>query len=166
VGADLIFACFSAGACAHRLSFAALVLVATALASPARADRCDDLAKELKTQIDGVAIGKTAANVIYLSHPAAAAFRLGCPSRSFKNQVYGAASARKPSPAFENLIASAAAIVFTIPKPDTSRAVSRCFGRLGLLRGNDVSTRFRRLDMRCTRSKTDATIAISRGNDE
>lgn len=160
-----MFACFAAGAKCCRLSFAVLALTA-ALASPARADRCDDLAKELKAQIDGIAIGKTAANVIYLSHPSAASLRLGCPSRNFKNQVFGAAPARKPSPAFQELIASAAAIVFTIPRPDTARAVSRCFGRLGLLRGNDVSTRFRRLDMRCTRSKTDATIAISRGNDE
>lgn len=160
-----MFAYLAAGAFSRRSSFAVLALAVT-LASPARADRCDDVANELKTQIDGVAIGKTAANVIYLSHPAAASFRLGCPSRTFKNQIFGATSARKPSPAFQDLIASAAAIVFTIPKPDTARAVSRCFGRLGLLRGNDVSTRFRRLDMRCTRSKTDATIAISRGTEE
>ena len=42
----------------------------------------------------------------------------------------------------------------------------RCLGRVGLLRGNDVTTRFRRLDMRCTRTKTDVAIAISRGSDE
>src|SRR5258705_13882159 len=30
--------------------------------SPALADRCDDLAGQLKSQIDGVAIGRTAAN--------------------------------------------------------------------------------------------------------
>lgn len=160
-----MFASLSAGALTRRLSLAALALTA-ALASPARADHCDELAAQLKAQIDGVAIGKTAANVIFLSHPAAASLRLGCPSRTFKNEVYGASPARKPSPAFEDLIASAAAIVFTVPKPDTARAVSRCFGRLGILRGNDVTTRFRRLDMRCTRSKTDATIAISRGADE
>jgi hypothetical protein len=34
------------------------------------------------------------------------------------------------------------------------------------LYGNDVSTRYRRLDMHCTRTKTDASIAVSRGTDE
>jgi hypothetical protein len=37
---------------------------------------------------------------------------------------------------------------------------------MGILRGDDIKMRFSRLDMRCTRSKTDATIAISRGRDE
>ncbi|KIZ40325.1 MULTISPECIES: hypothetical protein [Rhodopseudomonas] len=135
-------------------------------AAPARADRCDDLAKELRSQIDGITIGRTAANVIYLSHPAAKQLRLGCRSRRVSNEIYGATDARKPSPAFRQLIASAAAIVFTIPKPDTLRGVNRCLGRLGLLRGNDITTRFRRLDMNCTRSKTGATVTISRGRDE
>ena len=39
--------------------------------SPARADRCDDLAAQLKGQIDGLKVGITAARVIYLSHPLA-----------------------------------------------------------------------------------------------
>ncbi|QDL98500.1 hypothetical protein FLL57_14835 [Rhodopseudomonas palustris] len=144
----------------------ALALAALTLASPARADHCDDLAKQLKAQIGGVGIGKTAANTIYLSHPAAKALRLGCPSRTVKNEIYGQAPARKPSPAFVELIASAAAIVFTIPKPDTLRGVKRCFGRVGLLRGNDIKTRFRRLDMRCARTKTDSSISISRDSSE
>ncbi|PPQ41174.1 hypothetical protein D4Q71_15470 [Rhodopseudomonas palustris] len=147
-------------------SLTVLTLAALTLATPARADRCDDLAKQLKAQIDGIGIGKTAANMIYLSHPAAKALRLGCPSRTVKNEIYGQASARKPSPEFQDLIASAAAIVFTIPKPDTLRGVKRCFGRVGILRGNDIKTRFRRLDMRCTRTKTDASISITRDSSE
>jgi hypothetical protein len=146
---------------------AALAVAAIALAaSPARADRCDDLAKQLKAQIDGLGVGKTAANVIYLSHPAAKSLRLGCPSRTVKNEIYGLAPSRKPSPQFQELIASAAAVIFTIPKSDSLRGVKRCFGRVGLLRGNDIKTRFRRLDMRCARTKTESSIAISRDKDE
>ncbi len=134
--------------------------------SPARADRCDDLARQLRDQIDGLNVGRTAANVIYLGHPAAKQVRLGCASRSVSNEFYAAANSRKPSPAFLNLVASGAAIVFTIPKPDTLAGASRCLGRMGIFRGDDIKIRYRRLDMRCTRSKTSASIAISRGNDE
>jgi hypothetical protein len=149
------------------LMSAAALLTATALtASPARADRCDDLAGQLKGQIDGISIGRTAANVIYLSHPAAKQIRLGCANRSVSNEFYAAADSRKPAPAFLNLVASAAAIIFTIPKPDTLKGATRCIGRMGLLRGDDIKLRYRRLDMRCTRSKTSATITISRGKDE
>ena len=144
----------------------ALLVGAVLAASPARADRCDDLARQLKDQIDGLSIGRSAANVIFLSHPAAKQVRLGCANRNISNEFYAAADSRKPSPAFLDLVASGAAIVFTIPKPDTLRGASRCLGRLGILRGDDVKLRYRRLDMRCTRSKTSATIAISRGNDE
>ena len=56
-------------------------------ASPARADRCDDLAGQLKNSIDGIAVGKTAANVIYLSHPQAKELSLGCSGRSYSNQL-------------------------------------------------------------------------------
>ena len=38
--------------------------------------------------------------------------------------------------------------------------------RMGLLRGDDVQMRYRRLNMHCTRTKTSADIAVSRGNDE
>ena len=140
-----------------------LALLATA--SPARADRCDDLANSLASQVDGLSVGRSAANVIYLAHPAAKQVRLGCAGRSVSNEFYAAADSRKPSPAFINLAASGAAIVFTIPKPDTIKGVSRCLGRLGILRGDDIKLRYRRLDMRCTRSKTTVTIAISRGID-
>jgi hypothetical protein len=148
------------------LAALAMALAAGLAASPARADRCDDLAAQLKGQIDGIAIGRTAANSIFLSHPAAKQVRLGCASRNVKNELAATADSRKPSPAFQELVASAAAIVFTIPKPDTLRGVSRCFSRVGILRGDDITTRYRRLDMRCSRGKTDSSITLSRGNDE
>ena len=59
-----------------KLQFRRLTLFAAALAllaaipltvsgtSPARADRCDDIAGQLKGQIDGLKVGITAANVI------------------------------------------------------------------------------------------------------
>ena len=147
------------------LSLLTLLGTAALTASPARADRCDDLARSLASQVDGLSVGRSAANVIYLAHPAAKQVRLGCAGRSVSNEFYAAADSRKPSPAFTNLVASGAAIVFTIPKPDTLKGVSRCLGRMGIFRGDDVKLRYRRLDMRCTRSKTSATIAISRGKD-
>lgn len=148
--------------------FAALALLAATVltGSAARADRCDDVAGQLKNQIDGLSLGKTAANVIYLSHPAAKQLSLGCSGRSYKNQIYAKADARKPKPAFLDLVAGTAAIIFTLPKDDMLRGATRCIKRMGLLHGNDVSIRYRRLDMRCTRTKTDASIAISRGSDE
>jgi hypothetical protein len=148
--------------------FAALALLgAVALtASPARADRCDDLAGQLKNQIDGLTVGKTAANLIYLSHPQAKELTLGCAGRNYSNQLYAKADSRKPKPAFLNLVASATAIIFTLPKDDMLSGATRCIKRMGLFRGDDVKTRYRRLDMRCVRTKTDASITISRSTDE
>ena len=144
------------------------ILAALALlgASPARADRCDDLAKQLKNQIDGLDVGKTAANVIYLSHPQAQEISLGCAGRSYSNQLYAKSSSRKPAPAFVELVASGTAIIFTLPKDDMMKGVTRCIKRMGLIHGDDVTTRYRRLDMRCSRTKTDASIAVSRSRDE
>jgi hypothetical protein len=155
----------STARCAVAMALLALFMLAFNPA-PARADRCDDLAGQLKSQIDGVTIGKTAANVIYLQHPAAKQVRLGCFSRNVTNELYAAADSRKPSPAFINFAASAAAVIFTIPKPDTLAGVTRCIKRMGFLRGDDIKIRYRRLDMQCTRTKTSASIAISRGKDE
>src|SRR5712671_4677135 len=145
---------------------AALALLTTLSASPAHADRCDDLAGQLKSQIDGLAVGKTAANVIYLSHPQAKEITLGCAGRNYSNQLYAKSGSRKPKPAFIELVASASAIIFTLPKDDMLRGATRCIKRLGLLRGDDVKMRYHRLDMECTRTKTEAAIAISRGKDE
>lgn len=135
-------------------------------ASPARADRCDDIAGQLKGQIDGLKVGITAANVIYLSHPQARELTLGCRGRNFTNELYAKADSRRPKPAFLELVATAAAIVFTIPKPDMLTGATRCIRRMGLLHGDDVSMRYRRLEMNCTRTKTEASIAISRGTDQ
>ena len=143
----------------------ALALISLA-ASPARADRCDDLAGQLKSQIDGLAVGKTAANLIYLSHPQARQMTLGCSGRNYSNQLYAKSGSRKPKPAFLDVAASAAAIIFTMPKDDMLRGATRCVRRMGLLHGDDVKMRYRRLDMRCSRTKTEASIAISRGRDE
>jgi hypothetical protein len=148
------------------ISSAVFALLATiALACPARADRCDDLATQLKGQIDGLSVGKTAANVIYLSHPQAKQLRLGCASRSVTNELLATSDARKPKPEFLDLVAKASAVIFTVPLDDTLRGATRCIKRMGILRGDDIKMRFRRLDMHCTRTKTDATITISRGKD-
>lgn len=145
---------------------ATLALLTTLGASPARADRCDDLASQLKNQIDGLGVGKTAANLIYLSHPQAKEITLGCASRNVTNQLFAKADGRKPTPAFLDLVASAAAIIFTLPKDDMLRGATRCIKRMGIIHGDDVATRYRRLDMRCARTKTEASITISRGTDE
>src|SRR3954464_14389845 len=149
------------------LSGSALFLLASAaLASPAFADACDDLAAQLKGHIDGLAVGKTAANVIYLAHPAAKELRLRGPGRRVSNELLAPAEARKPKPEFLDLVAKAAAVIFTVPVDDTVKGTTRCIRRMGILRGDDIRLRFRRLDMHCTRTKTDATITISRGKDE
>jgi hypothetical protein len=145
---------------------AALALLVALGASPARADRCDDLAGQLKSQIEGLAVGKTAANLIYLSHPQARELTLGCAGRNFSNQLFAKSDSRKPTPGFLNLVASAAAIIFTLPKDEMLNGATRCIKRMGLFRGDDVATRYRRLDMRCVRTKTEASISISRGTDE
>ena len=155
-----------------RRPFRRSILLAAALASlaafataPARADRCDDTANQLKNGIDGLTIGRTAAGVIYLSHPQAKELTLGCSSKNFSSQLYAKSDSRKPKPPFLDLVATAAAIIFTLPKSDMQKGASRCMRALGLFR-DDASTRYRRLDMHCTRSKTDASIAISRALDQ
>jgi hypothetical protein len=146
--------------------FAIITLMVALGPSPARADRCDDLANQLKSQIDGLAVGKTAANVIYLSHPKAKEIRLGCAGRNYSNQLYAKSETRKAPPAFLDLVGSAAAVIFTLPKDEMLRGATRCIKRVGILHGDDVSMRYRRLDMRCNRTKTDISIAISRGTNE
>lgn len=151
-----------------RISTLAAALLATIAlgASPARADRCDDIANQLKSQIDGIKIGITAARVVYLSHPQAKELSLGCRGRDYSNELFAKADSRKPKPEFFELVANAGAIIFTIPKPDVLTGATRCIKRMGLLRGDNVTMRYRRLDMVCTRTKTEASIAISRGKDE
>lgn len=151
----------------RRLTASFYLAAATMLASsPALADRCDDLAAQLRGQIDGLHVGKTAANAIFLSHPATTQLILGCSNRKFTNELIAGADSRKPKPEFYDLVARASAIIFTIPIADTLRGVTRCIKRMGLLHGDDVQTRYRRLNMHCTRTKTSAAIAVSRGRDE
>jgi hypothetical protein len=152
----------------HRsILLAAMLAVLSALAaSPARADRCTDIANQLKGQIDNLKVGITAANIIYLSHPLAKEMSLGCASRKYANELYVKGDSRKPKPEFIAFVAGAAAIVFTLPKDELLKGVSNCMSRMGIFRGDDVSIRYRRLDMNCTRTKVDAAIAISRGLDQ
>jgi hypothetical protein len=149
------------------ISAATFALLATlALTSPAYADRCEDIAGQLKSQIDGLQVGITAARVVYLSHPDAREMSLGCRGRDYSNELYAKADGRKPKPAFYELVARAAAIVFTVPKDDTLKGATRCIKRMGIFRGDNVKIRYRRLDMVCNRTKTEAAIAISRRKDE
>jgi hypothetical protein len=145
---------------------AAAVFLVTASATPARADRCEDIANQLKSQIDGLKVGITAANVIYLSHPMAKELSLGCANQKYSNELYAKADSRKPKTEFVQLVASAAAIVFTLPKDDMLKGASRCFSRMGIFRGDDVNIRYKRLDMNCTRTKAEVAIAIERGKDQ
>jgi len=136
-------------------------------ASQARADdRCDDIANQLKTHIEGLKVGITAANTIHLSHPLATELSLGCSGRNFKNELYAKTDSRKPGPAFLDLVSGAAAIIFTSPKDNTLIGVARCIKRMGLLRGDTVKMRYRRLDFECTRTRTEASITILRRTDE
>ena len=147
--------------------FAAMLAAISAFAaSPARADRCTDISNQLKEQIDGLKVGITAANIIYLSHPMAKEMSLGCASRKYANELYVKSDSRKPKPEFIAFVAGAAAIVFTVPRDELLKGVSSCMSRMGIFRGDDVSIRYRRLDMNCTRTKVDAAIAISRGIDQ
>ncbi|OKO86897.1 hypothetical protein AC629_15560 [Bradyrhizobium sp. NAS80.1] len=146
---------------------AAAIAGLVTLASPARADQCDDIAKQLASGIDKLKVNFKAANIIYLTHPAAKELSLGCRAqgKTYSNELY-AKGDRKPTPQFYDLVGSAAAIIFTVPKDDTTKGATRCLKRMGLLRGDKVSMRFKRLNMECTRTKTDASIAITRPKDE
>src|ERR1700723_2477893 len=114
-------------------SFALMALaLSVSGASPARADRCDDLAAQLASQIDGLKVGITAAKVIYLSHPLAKELSLGCAGRKFSNELYAKANSRKPKPEFLDLVAGAAAFIFTLPKDEMLKGASRCMSRMGI----------------------------------
>jgi len=144
---------------------AVLALAAAFAASPARADRCDDSAKELANNIDKVKVNFKAANTVYLTHPLAKELSVACKGDKYSIELY-AKGARKPTPEFISLVGSMAAIVFTITKDDSTTGASRCLKRMGLLRGDKVSMRYRRLSLECTRTKTDSAISITRGKDE
>lgn len=144
---------------------AALALFAAFAASPARADRCDDSAKQLANLIDKLKVNFKAANTVYMTHPQARELSVACRGDKFAIELY-AKGDRKPKPEFFDLVGAMAAAVFSIPKDDALRGSTRCLKRMGLLRGDKVSMRFRRLNMECQRTKTEASIAITRGKDE
>ena len=144
---------------------ATFALLATFAASPARADHCDDIAAQLAGSIDGLKVNFKAANIIYLTHPAASELSLGCRGKEYANELY-AKTSRKIKPEFFELVATAAAVVFTLPKDDTSTGTARCLKRMGFLRGDKINLRYKRLDMECTRTKKDASIAVRRGLDQ
>ncbi len=147
----------------------AVIAAAVAMAmtaTTARADRCDDLAAQVANQIGGMKVGRVVANTVALSHPAVRTMHLGCRSRTVTNQIEASAEGKRPSAAFYDATAGAAALVFTIPKKDTLSGIIRCVKRIGLLRGHDIKTRYRRLNIHCTRSKTVTTVTISRNSDE
>jgi hypothetical protein len=144
---------------------AALALFAAVGPSPARADRCDDIAKDLADQIDRMKVNFKAANIVYLTHPSAKELSVGCRGDNYSIELY-AKGDRKPKPEFLTLVGAMAAIVFTVTKDDTTTGSTRCLKRMGILRGDKISMRYRRLNMECTRTKTDASIAITRGKDE
>ena len=144
---------------------ATLALFTGLSASPARADRCEDIANQLKNGIDGLKVNFAARNIIYLTHRSAKELSLGCRGQNYSIELY-AKGDRKPKPEFLSLVGATAAIVFTVPKDDTTTGTTRCLKRMGLLRGDKVTMRFRRLNLECTRTKTEASIAITRGRDE
>ncbi|TKT72495.1 hypothetical protein YH63_014220 [Afipia massiliensis] len=142
---------------------AVLAMTVAALGStPARADRCDDLAKDLVKQIPDLKIGKTVAGVIYLEHPAVTQASLGCSSRNRSNEVFAATDKRKPTEAYYEFLGTAAALVFTIPKPDAVKGTRRCVSRTNIVRGYNIDSRYRKLDIHCTVAKTGVRITVSR----
>jgi hypothetical protein len=108
---------------------AAFAVLSAFAASPARADRCTDISNQLKEQIDGLKVGITAANIVYLSHPMAKEMSLGCANRKYANELYVKGDGRKPKPEFIAFVAGAAAIVFTLPKDELLKGVSNCTSR-------------------------------------
>jgi hypothetical protein len=144
---------------------AALAASAAFAVSPARADHCDDTAAQLAGAIDGLKVNFKAGNIIYLTHPAAMELSLGCRGREYASELY-AKTNRKITSEFFNLVGAAAAVIFTVPKDDAITGTSRCLKRMGILRGDKITMRYRRLDMECTRTKKETAIVVRRGLDQ
>ena len=149
----------------RRSIFVAAALLAAFTASPARADRCDDSAKELANQIDKLKVNFKAGNIVYMTHPLAKELSVGCRGNNYSIELY-AKGDRKPKPEFIALVGAMAAIVFTVTKDDTTTGASRCLKRMGFFRGDKITMRYRRLNLECQRTKSEASIAITRGKDE
>lgn len=147
------------------LPAATMALLGAFTPTPARADRCDDTAAQLAGAIEGLKVNFKAANIIYLTHPSAIELSLGCRGREYSNELY-AKTDRKIKPEFYNLVGAAAAVIFTLPRDDTMTGTSRCLKRMGILRGDKITMRYKRLDMECTRTRKDASIVVRRGLDQ
>lgn len=80
---------------------------------------------------------------------------VACRGDNYSIELYAKGN-RKPSPEFISLVGAMAAIVFTVTKDDTTTGATRCLKRMGLLRGDKVTMRFRRLNLECQRNKTEA----------
>ena len=106
-----------------------------------------------------------AANTVYLTHPLAKELSVACKGDKYSIELY-AKGERNPKPEFIALVGSMAALVFSVTKDDTTTGASRCLKRMGLIRGDKISMRYRRLNLDCQRNKTEAWIAITRGKDE
>ena len=143
-----------------------MLIAACALTSPARADRCDDLAKQQADQIPGLKIGETRGGTIALSHPAVTQASLGCSSKNRTNSMYAATDKKSPADSYYDFLAQASALVFTITKDDTLRGIQRCVSRTNMLRGYELDTRYRKLDIHCAVAKTGVRISVSRAKDE
>ncbi len=52
--------------------------------------------------------------------------------------------------------------MFTIPKPDAVRGTKRCVSRTNIVRGYNIDSRYRKLDIHCTVAKTGVRITVSR----
>jgi len=149
--------------CAHAAAALLAFLVVTAGGlTAAQADPCDDLAKQLAGQISDLKVGATRGGVIYLEHPAVKQAWLGCSGRNVTNEISATTTTKKPSKEFLDFVSAAAALIFTIPKPDALAGAQRCVGRIGIIRGYNITTRYRKLDIRCGRPKDETEITISR----
>jgi len=146
--------------CARAAATAACLIVIGA--APARADQCDDLAKQLASHITDLKLGATRGGVIYLEHPAVKQAWLACSGPNVKNALSASSPALKPSKEFLEVVATATALVFTIPKNDALSGIQRCTGRIGLIRGYNITTRYRKLDIRCGRTKDTTQVTVSR----
>jgi hypothetical protein len=143
----------------------AALIVCCAASNFAHADSCDDLAKQLAGQISNLKVGASRGGVIYLEHPSVKQAWLGCSGRNITNEISATATTKKPSKDFMDFVSSAAAQVFTIPKGDALAGAQRCVGRIGIFRGYNIATRYRKLDIRCARTKDATQISISREKD-
>lgn len=145
-----------------RIAPLAILLLAALGTSPAHADRCEDIARQLAQQITGLKTGRTVAGVIYLEHPAVKQASLGCSSKNRSNEVFASTDKRKPTAEFYDFVGTAAALVFTIPKKDALNGATRCIKRTNIIRGYDITSRYRRLDIACSVAKSGVRITVSR----